>query len=546
MKKEIIINAALNEVRIAITENGDLAELFIEIPDKERLVGNIYMGRVGKVIQGMNAAFIDIGIGQDGFLHFSDVDSSLEDSFITEEEDDDEDDDEPFLPPIPDAKLTDSAAMALRKSPAKTKKSAKPLPTFSTKRSGVVSIGLQPKQNIIVQVVREAYSSKGVRVSTKVSMAGRYVVLMPFESAIGVSRKIQSIKERKRLRRLAKSILPEGFGCIIRTAAEEKSETELRRDWEHLLDIWKEVEANVKKSNNHPALLYQDKNLTGSVIRDLFTNDVVRVAVDSKKLYNEVTNYLNWASPDLDSKVEMYKGKKPIFDAYRLEKAISDTYARKINLPSGGSIVLDQTEAMFVVDVNSGRASSDHEQERNSLKTNLEAAYAIAQQLRLRDAAGIILIDFIDMAFEENRKKVFNEMRREMNRDRAKSTVYPLTALNLMQMTRQRVRQNITERLSDNCPTCAGTGRVQSRSVVLNAIERWLHSFRMGSREFSLLLLVHPTMAEFLLEGSISRISRLMIKHFIKVKLQQSDVLRPNEFKFYSTRQQRDITQDFS
>ncbi|MBI3260079.1 MAG: Rne/Rng family ribonuclease [Ignavibacteriae bacterium] len=540
MKKEIIINAALNEVRIAITEGGELAELFIEIPDKERLVGNIYMGRVGKIIQGMNAAFVDIGIAQDGFLHFSDVDSSLEDSFITEEEDD-EDEDEIA------SETSESASVALRKKPSKSKKkpAGKPLPTFSTKRSGVVSIGLQPKQNIIVQVVREAYSSKGVRVSTRVSMPGRYVVLMPFESAIGVSRKIQSVRERKRLRNLAKSILPEGFGCIIRTAAQDKSEAELRRDWEYLLDIWKEVEINVKKSHNHPALLYQDKNLTGSVIRDLFTNDVERVAVDSKKLYREIINYLNWASPELVEKVEYYSGRKPIFDAFRLEKIIADTYSRKIGLPSGGSIVLDQTEAMFVVDVNSGRASSDHEQERNSLKTNMEAVHTIAQQLRLRDAAGIVLIDFIDMNLEENRKKIFNEMRHETMRDRAKTTIYPLTQLGLMQMTRQRIRQNITERLSDNCPTCHGVGRVQSRSVILSGIERWLDTFRNNSHEFSIILFVHPTMAEYLLEGSISRLSRLMIKHFLKIKLQQSHELRPNEFKFYSQKQQRDITQDF-
>ncbi|MBS1537694.1 MAG: Rne/Rng family ribonuclease [Bacteroidetes bacterium] len=539
MKKEIIISAALNEVRIAITESGELAELFIEIPDKERLVGNIYMGRVGKVIQGMNAAFVDIGISQDGFLHFSDVDTSIEDSFITEEEDDEEDESL--------TETSDSSSGVARKKPSKAKKkpASKPLPTFSTKRSGVVSIGLQPKQNIIVQIVREAYSSKGVRVSTRVSLPGRYVVLMPFESAIGVSRKIQSVRERKRLRQLARSILPEGFGCIIRTASQDKSESELRRDWEYLLDVWKEVEKNIKKSHNNPSLVYQDKNLTGSVIRDLFTTDVERVSVDSKKLYQEIINYLNWASPELVDKVELYLGRKPIFDAFRLEKIIADTYSRKIGLPSGGSIVLDQTEAMFVVDVNSGRASSDHEQERNSLKTNMEAVRTIAQQLRLRDAAGIVLIDFIDMNQEENRKKIFNEMRHELMRDRAKTTVYPLTQLGLMQITRQRIRQNITERLSDNCPTCHGVGRVKSRSVILNGIERWLDNFRIESHEFSIILFVHPSMAEYLLEGSISRLSRLMIKHFVKIKLQQTDILSPDEFQFYSQKQQRDITQDF-
>ena len=613
MRKEIVIASSLNETRIAITENGELSELFVEVPDKERYVGNVYMGRVEKIIQGMNAAFIDIGLPQGAFLHFSDVDSSLEESFFTEDEDDDDtskdvldqphesfikiDYSEPsslFVPPSDiaeadlsellsallmqptvgkpagyneilakelleqneieseqahstiNASMSDSAAIALRlkKMPPKQNVNAKPLPTFSTKRSGLISINLQPKQTIIVQVVREGYSSKGVRVTTKVALPGRYMVLLPFDNLIGVSRKIGSVKERKRLRQLAKSLIQPGIGCIVRTAAEDKTDQELSRDWAALVEQWKEMENNVKIAKA-PSLLYKDKNITGSVIRDLFTEEVERVVIDSPKLYKEITSYLHWVAPELSAKVEMYQGRKALFDYFKLEKSIQETYARKVYLPSGGSIVIDQTEAMHVVDVNSGRSTSEHEQEKSAFRNNMEALKAVAKQLRLRDIGGMIIIDFIDMMLEENRKKLYNEMRRELSKDRAKTVVYPITQLGLLQITRQRIRQAISERLTDTCNVCDGAGRIRSRSVILHSIERWLTSFRAQNLDFSVELIVHPSMAEYLTEGAISRLSKLMIKHFVKIKLDINDNINPDEFTFVSTRTFRDITSDY-
>lgn len=540
MKKEIFISASLNEARIAITENGELAELFIETPDQERMVGSVFMGRVQKIAQGMNAAFIDIGLKQDAFLHFSDVDSTLEESFVTDEEDEDEN-----PTPVNNAPLSEAAAIALRIKKPPSDTNGKALPTFTTKRSGVISINLQPQQTVIVQVVREAYSTKGVRVSTKVALPGRYVVLLPFENVIGVSRKIASVKERKRLRALAKSILPPGAGCIIRTASDGKSEEDLRRDWDNLLDQWNEIELNVRNATKPPALLYRDKNITGSVIRDLFTSDVLRVVVDSKKLYNEIVSYLKWASPELSEKVFFYEGKKAIFEYFNIEKTIASTYARKVNMNGGGSIVLDQTEALFVIDVNSGRSTNEQEQEKIALRTNLDAVRVVAQQLRLRDVGGIIVVDFIDMQQEENRKRVWNEMRRELSKDRAKTVCYPITQLGLMQLTRQRIRQNITERLSDACPTCSGVGRVQSPSLILATIERWLRNFRVTTREFGVQIVVHPTVAEYLLEGAVSRLSRLMMKYFVRIRLQQSEHCPPDKFHVYSLRHQKELTQEF-
>ena len=609
MKKEILISSTLNETRIAITENGELAELFVEVPDKERYVGNVYMGKVEKIIQGMNAAFVDIGLPQGAFLHFSDVDASLEETVSMDDDDDDIIPQEKqsngfikmdFAPPgaisIPpsdtiDADLqeilasilkkptvgmplgyheymmqqseempelvtdtvveqennpmSDAAAIALRLKKMPEKNSgAKPLPTFSTKRSGTISINLQPKQTIIVQVVREGYSSKGVRVTTKVGLPGRYMVLLPFENLVGVSRKIPSLKERKRLRQISKTFVPPGIGCIIRTAAEDKSEAELSRDWAALMEQWREMEQNVITAKP-PSLLYRDKSLTGSVIRDLFTEDVQRVVFDSPKLYKEIMQYLQVVAPDLQSKIALYEGRKPLFDYFRLERSIHETSARIVQLPSGGSIVIDQTEALHVVDVNSGRSTGEHEQEKVAFKTNMEALKAVAKQLRLRDIGGMIIIDFIDMQLEENRKKIFNEMRKELSRDRAKTVVYPITQLGLLQITRQRIRQAISERLSDKCPTCEGAGRILSKSVVFQEIERWIRIFRGQNLDFSVELHLHPSLAAYLTEGSLSRLSKLMIKYFIRIRLELHEEFAPDEFRFISTKTYSDITSDY-
>lgn len=606
MKKEILISSTLNETRIAITEQGELAELFVEVPEKERYVGNVYMGRVEKIIQGMNAAFVDIGLNQGAFLHFSDVDSSLEESFSTDDEDDGEDFSRAkgkqdkglirmeFAPPhavhvpAPDIieadmnemiaelldqptigkprgfkafieslkshviqhedkpALSDAAAIALRlkKMPEKHG-NAKPLPTFSTKRSGTISINLQPKQTIIVQVVREGYSSKGVRVTTKIGLPGRYMVLLPFEQLIGVSKKIPSLKERKRLRSIAKTFVPDGIGCIIRTAAEDRTDIELQRDWALLMEQWKEMEANVMKAKA-PSLLYRDKSLAGSVIRDLFSEDVQRVVFDSMHQHKETMNYLGIADPDLQSKVALYEGRKPLFDYFGIEKSIRETYERTVRLPSGGSIVIDQTEAMHVIDVNSGRSSSgEAEQEKIAFKTNMEALKIVAKQLRLRDIGGMIIIDFIDMQLEENRKKIFNEMKRELLKDRAKTVVYPITQLGLLQITRQRIRQAISERLSDTCPTCHGGGRIPSRSLVFQEIEHWIRLFRGQQLDFGIDLHVHPDMAAYLTKGPISRLSKLMIRYLIRIHLTIDDRLAPDNFRFYSMKTFTDITADY-
>ncbi len=529
MKKDIVINAAINEVRVAITEDGCLSEYYIELPEKEKSIGNIYLGKVSKIVTGINAAFIDIGLNQDAFLHFSDIDDSNEKNLFFEEDDNESNN-------LNEKKTPKSKKDTKKKSLIQKVK-------FHTKKSGAVDINLEPGQLILVQVIREAYHSKGMKVTTKLGIPGRYTVLLPFDNVLGVSKKIASYVERRRLRQLAKSILPEGYGGIIRTAAQGKSEDELRRDWNYLLDIWKIVHQkaeNLKK----PGLVYQDLGLATSVVRDLFDQDVKLLAVDSKKLHKEIINYLKINSPHLIEKVELYNGDQPIFEAFGIEKELAKTFRRTVSLPSGGDVVFDHTEAMHVIDVNSGR-SNETDQEKNAFKTNIEAANEIARQIRLRDLSGMIIIDFIDMQQESNKKKLFQEMTRLLAKDRAKTVCFPLTQLGLMQITRQRINQNLEEKTSEICHVCNGTGRIISKSVLINTIERWLKNFRKNSREFKLILQVHPNIASYITEGTFSIISRLMLKYFVKIVVQQSDTIGIDKFRFISVRKDKDITNEF-
>lgn len=550
MTKEIIINSAINDTRIAITEDGELAEFLIELPSKERYIGNIYLGRVNKVAPGLNAAFIDIGLNQDAFLHFSDVDD-VDHGFLTEEEDSEDLD---LTKQIKDNANNNSNN---KKNNNNTKSNeVNDTPNlepaniandnhhiYKTKKSGNIKINLQEGKFILVQVMREAYAKKGMKVTSKIAIPGRYVVLLPYEKMLGVSKKISKYPERKRLRSLAKSFLPDGAGCIIRTASLDKSEDELKKDWTNVIDTWNEIETKFKKAKN-PTLVYQDMQLATSVIRDLFTSNVKKVITDSKRMHREILNYIQSVSPVLEDKIELYTGTKSIFDEYGIEKELAKTNKKRINLPTGGDIVVDYTEAMTIIDVNSGK-TSEKEQEKISLRTNLEAAKEIARQIRLRDLGGMILVDFIDMYDDQSKKKLFYEMKKFMSRDRAKSVIYPLTQLSIMQITRQRINQNISEKVSEICPNCRGTGRITSKEVIVNDIERWLRNFKKKSNEFRLILTIHPLIADYITEGTLTILSKLMIKYFVRIKLQQNDTFPVDQFKFHSIRQQKDITFEY-
>ncbi len=576
LKKEIIINAEReDEIRIAIAENDRLVELFVETPETERHVGDIFLGRIAKVIPGMNAAFIDVGLEQDAFLHFSDVGDSYETSsaFLAGEdaeirdEDDEEEDylveegataaeqkvyrprnsrgrQEPKQPQPIEVAGSDGAKMELRLANEKlsnhNSRSQKSVPTLLGP-----NVTLEPDHPILVQVTREAFANKGVRVTSRISLPGRFLVLVPFEPGIGISRKVYSVRERTRLRRIVRSLKPRELGVIIRTVAENKEESALREDLEMLLNQWREIEKKARDTRP-PALMYRDPSLTSSVMRDLFTPDITRIVIDSRKMHREVMDYVEWAAPNLTGTVELYRGSRPIFDALDIESQIEQTLTRKVLLPSGGYLFIEHTEAMVVIDVNSGRYAARREQELNSLKTNLEAAREVARQLRLRDIGGIIVIDFIDMGDERNRKKVYDEMRKELRKDRAKSSVLPLTEFGLMQITRQRIRQSIAHTLSETCPVCGGTGLLVTKGTIVRQIERWIERFRTNSKERSVLLKVHPTLAEVLSKGILSPIRKLELKYLMRIRVELDESLTGDDFRFFSPKQNKDITAEFS
>jgi ribonuclease G len=543
MKKEIVINSTANEHRIAILEDGRLAELFVETPGKERMVGDIYLGKIAKVMPGIRAAFIDIGLQQDAFLHFSDVGSSLSEyNALFDEDDDDENE-------SPSGSEGSPAASA-------APDSAPPAHSGDSRRGGSSNgdgqrhhrpdreVNLQKGQDILVQITKEPVGKKGVRVTSEISLPGRFLVLLPFDGKVGVSKKLADFKEKRRLRKVVRPILPPGFGAIIRTVAEGKEDNLIKQDLEELLRVWANIEKAVK-TEKPPALVYKDMSTTSSVIRDLFGDRVERVGVDDKKLFKEIKAYVQWMSPDMLDRLEFYKGKEPIFDKYGVEKDIQTLMSKKVWLKSGGYIFIEKTEAMTVIDVNSGRYAAKREQELNSLRTDLEAAREMSRQLRLRDIGGIIVIDFIDLDDEKNKKKVYDEVKKELKRDRAKATVLPLTEFGLMQITRQRIRQNVQMSLSDACPTCGGTGLVQSKTSTLNQIERWIRRFKSESREFRLQLHVNPNTAGFLTQGTISRITKIMFKFFVKVKIVEDQTLAMDDFRFISVKQNKDITEQY-
>ncbi len=539
MKKDILINSGVNEVRAAIVEDGNLAEYFIEFPERRRIVGNIYLGKVSNVVQGLNAAFVDIGFKNDAFLHFSDVDESLESSIIIDESDED---DSPSKKKNNKSKNEESSSdIALRNSLPKP--GGKKAPKFSTKKTGEFAINLSVGQDVIVQVTREAYSNKGVKVTSKISIAGRYLVFLPFDNLLGVSQKIQSYDERKRLRKIMIELGGKKYGCIMRTATMNKTRKELKNDWDHLRSLWLEMETRISKVNA-PALLYQDVTLSKSLVRDQFGNNTRSLIVDSKRLYKDICDYLNWTAPSFVEKVHLHLSDTSIFDYYGIEEKINTIYQRNVHLPGGGSLVFDQAEAMLVIDVNSGKQTGA-DQEKTAVKTNSEALKEIAQQIRLRDIGGMIVVDFIDMVKESNRKKLYNDFRKYMSGDRAKWVAFPLSQLGLLQITRQRINQNIGEKVTDICPNCRGVGRVSSSNVNLNQIERWLKNFKIYSKEFRLLLRVHPRIAEELNKGAMSKVSKLMFKYFVRIKIIQDDSIAQDQFKFFSVRQQKEVTGEY-
>ncbi len=506
MRTEIYINAASNESRIAIVEDDRLAEVWVERPENERMVGDIYKGIVTAVLPGLQAAFVEIGQERTAFLQVRDM---------IETESDDEN-------------------------------------GGGGSRNGRRRYNHPPIQKLIkkgdeavVQIAKEPISTKGARVTTQLSMPGRFVVLVPGGSWVGVSRKISSWNERRRLRDLIEKIRPQGYSVIVRTESRDKKEKDLKRDLRQLVKNHQRMLKSSKKSQA-PALVHKEMGMTSSVIRDLFTDNVDRVVVDGKDLYKEIVDYLRQVSPQLVKRVEFHKNRQPLFDAYKVEEEIEKLNNRTAWMRRGGALVIDHAEAGTFIDVNSARYVGSDDQEENNLNTNLEAASEVARQLRLRDIGGIIVIDFIDMNSESNRKKIVERLIEEVKKDRAKVSISPrISEFGLMEMTRQRVRPNLFHTHSEPCPICTGTGRVMGPDTTMTKIERWLQRSFAATRERRYVLKVHPDVASYILENREERLKSL--RKSTKARLQvESDIsLSPQDYSFFSTKRSLDVTAEF-
>ena len=502
MKKEIFINESMGETRIAIQEDGQIVEVYIERQDKQRMVGNIYKGKVENVLPGMQAAFVDIGYDLNAFLPFSEIANP---DYIIEDEDE-----------------------------KNQKKKGKP---------DNIEVDLQTNQEIFVQVIKEPFAGKGPRVTTEVAIPGRLLVLVPYENYIGISKKIWDKFERRRLKKIAKGLRQKDTGIIIRTVAEGKSEEHIVNDFNSLLNSWNKV-SKIADNENAPALVYEDLETASSVVRDLLTPDVEKIIIDSKRLYRKTQKYLEEVSPSLAERLELYKLKLPLFESFDIDSEIEKLMRPKAWLKSGAYLIIEKTEAMVVVDVNSGKFVGKKLHEENSLKINLEAAREVARQLRLRDLSGLIVIDFIDMRHEENRKKIYHELRKELRKDRAKVAVSPITEFGLLEMTRQRIGLSLLYTVSIECQQCSGLGRIRSQESTLTQLENWLKRFRSKAKDRRLRIDLHPEMEAYICETKSKVISGFMWKNWILIELLEDPMVPVDTFKIYSKKRRQYVTDE--
>lgn len=534
MKSEIIINAGIHETRIAIIEDSKLVEIWIERPDNERMVGDIYKGKVNAVIPGIQAAFVDIGMEKSAFLHASDVSGDSIDFAAQYEENDEDDEDSNHAA---DDEKTSSPKTEKGKSGSISKAKDK-------KYSPIESI-LKKDQEIIVQITKEPISTKGARVTSEISLPGRFLVLVPGGTKIGISRKIEHRNERKRLKQYTQKHKPKGFGLIIRTVAEGKGEEEITTEVKELLSAYQGL---IKKAESSPApaLIHKEMGMTSGVIRDLLSEDVERVVVDSREHYSEIRKYLKTTSPNLMKKVTLYKGKEPVFDNLGIESEIDNIFSRKTWLKKGGFLVFDHTEALTVIDVNSGKFLGKSDQEETILETNIEAAIEIARNLRLRDIGGIIVIDFIDMTQMRHRRMVEDIFADALKNDRSKVTISQVSEFGLMEMTRQRVRPGLIQIFAESCPTCGGIGMVQARETTVSKIERWLKRAEAFGKEKNYTIFVHPAVFSFLIENGEEKLLMLRSSTNLTIDPVVDAKIAIHEFYCFSSTRNVDVTSEFT
>lgn len=513
MSNELVINSTQNGGRIALLKNKNLVELHYDNLENKFSVGDIYLGVVRKVVPGLNAAFIDIGFEKDAFLHYLDLGPNVR-SLIK------------FI------KL------------ASTKKDITyKLNDFKMEdeidKLGKISEVFKQNQKILVQVVKEPISTKGPRLSCELSIAGRYLVLVPFSSAINISKKIADQGERKRLHRLISSIKPENFGVIIRTVAEGKDVAELDRDLRDLVNKWSNGVKLLATAKPRQKVI-GEMSRAASMLRDILNESFDSITVDEQATYEEIKSYIKTIAPEKEKIVKLYNGKTKIFENFGIEKQLKSLFGQTVSLPSGGYLVIEHTEALHVIDVNSGnKSNTETDQETTALHVNMEAATEISRQLRLRDMGGIIVIDFIDMKKAENRKKIFDHMKNEMKSDRSKYTVLPLTKFGLLQITRQRVRPELNIVTQETCPTCGGTGKISASIMVSDQVENDLDFILNKQNEKGITIVLHPYLHAFFTKGFPSKRMKWFLKYNTWINLVPDSSFALTSFIFYNKRKEK-------
>lgn len=506
MTKELIINAAPQGVEIALLEDKHLVELHNDTIDANFTVGDLYLGKVKKLIPGLNAAFIDVGFEKDAFLHYTDL--------------------SPYIRSI--LKFTQQSMAA--KPDAQQHFSQFQIEPEIIKTGKITEV-LNGKPNILVQILKEPIAAKGPRLSCELSLPGRYVVVTPFNDVVAVSRKIHSAEERKRLQRIIESLKPKNLGVIVRTAAEGKQTADLHEDLINLENTWKTIQKKLSGAEA-PTKILSEEGKTNSMLRDLLNEDFNKIVVNDKNIYSETKSYIKKIAPEKENIVTLYNNGNAIFDNYGITKQVKGSFGKTVNLPSGAYLIIEHTEALHVIDVNSGYKSVSNNQEENALETNLEAAKEIARQMRLRDLGGIIVVDFIDMKLPDNRRKLAEAMEEFMKGDRAKHSVLPISKFGLMQITRQRMKPEMTINTSEVCPSCNGSGKINSTLVLEDEIEKNLNYLLMQKHK-NLTIEVHPILYSFLTSGFPSRRLRWSWKHKQSIKIKANPGLQMTDFRFF-------------
>ncbi|MEN8906372.1 MAG: Rne/Rng family ribonuclease [Clostridiales bacterium] len=486
MVKEIVVDVGIEETRVALLEDKELVEIYIERPNNERLVGNIYRGKVSSVLPGMQAAFVDIGYDKNAFLYLGDA---INNKRYEEDEDDS----------FQDYKKYNSNE-------------------------------IRPGQEMTVQVVKEPIGTKGPRITTHITLPGRHLVLLPNAEYIGISRRIESEGEKSKLKKMAEKIKPKNMGLIVRTASDGKNEEDMENDIKFLCKLWDNIK-NKEKTGHGPRCIHRDLSLIYRTVRDLFTWDINKFIINNRREHTKLLELVEMISPALKLKVEYFSKSYDLFEFYHIESKFTKALESKVWLKCGGYLIIDKTEALTVIDVNTGKYIGGRNLEQTVLRTNLDAAKEIAKQLRLRDVGGIIIIDFIDMHEQENQQLVLETLRTELKKDRTKTTVVGMTGLGLIEMTRKKVRQVLSSVMNVTCPYCDGTGEILSPESVAKKVEKEISKYFNETIANAILVEVHTSVAKVLKGINGENLAKIELIYKKKILVKGSDKLKHEEIK---------------